>query len=52
MGIAQTFEEMVTKILESPQMRDVVCKNSANPAGVALGSQQGGGGGEGGGCAC
>jgi len=44
---------VVTKILETPSMRDVVCKNGQAPAGVALGSQQGQSGGDGGGgCAC
>merc|ERR1711998_541020 len=35
-GIEQAFAEVVTKILETPSMREVVCKTGRN-AGVALG---------------
>merc|ERR1712093_527527 len=48
-GIEQAFAEVVTKILETPSMREVVCKNTRGNAGVALGQQHSGGDG-GGGC--
>merc|ERR1711865_276500 len=49
-GIEQAFAEVVTKILETPSMREVVCKTSRN-AGVALGQTNSTGEG-GGGCGC
>jgi len=50
-GIEQVFAEAVTKILETPSMREVVCKTQAK-AGVALGQQNASDAGGGGGCGC
>lgn len=50
-GIEQAFAEVVTKILETPSMRDVVCKSSQKP-GVALKGQGGQDNETEGGCGC
>merc|ERR1711998_160283 len=50
-GIDQAFAEVVTKILETPSMREVVCKTGRNAGGVALGQENNGDEG-GGGCGC